>query len=890
MADVLQDFPVPNLVSDFERSVAEKAAETAQDAREITLDDVGTAWTRTTFTGQILSAAGSPGAFMPEPGYRMSQEMFDSVTEELPEASWDVFEGALNDEHALYLRNRILDRMDDEKKLAELGWSGVGLQFAAAVADPLALLADAASFGTARSFAVASKAPRLLAATRGALATGVSAGAINAAIEANDPLSTETDVLIAAGLGMTIGGGIGGAVGAVSPKALGITRALDDLESRLGTQLTRTVEMEEAERAGLAVTPKGKKYAGIGGKKTLTEAFPDLQEHVDLAPGSVGAAGNPFKTEPLSAQASEEAKIAEGLNIKPGIRRGRIDMTGKLVSSKNPLSRRLGVLLAEDAVGLKDAPTPFGASEEAMREWRSLNAEYMRSSNTNFRAWLKDYNGATIGKGRLANAGKENEFRRQVTQATRRLNNAAELAKYHPAVVDTARTMSRLQNDLLHRAKTSGMTGFDEIPDNVAYVTRLANRDALEAAVKKYGTTQVTQLVANAIARASDNLLPESAEKIAKQWIKTHRELRLGAANARATVRGVQDLRDMMVDTLVHEKDISPERALDEVNAMVEFRQAKGDGEMSRAKQRVQMDELYGEDLLDIETQTPARFSMEDLFENDATTLFKLYSKQITGHAALAKRGYPDAASLRAEIERVKKVSGEYGQSVKEMNEDVKILEILQKHITGQPLHDYGLTHNRLMRRLMDIQFTRVMNQVGFAQIPEMGVLMGQVGIRTVLDQIPAFKGFVARSLKDGKIPNETQQELEAIWGFGTDNLRAHFGSQIDDFGELDTVGRTGFDNMLDQGKYITSHISGFNMVNQISHRWANRAIVAKFAQAAFKKSKISKKRLETLGLDQDMAERVYAQIRDHSVTGEGFLTGRRMHQINLDAWKDREA
>lgn len=885
------DFPLgtDGVVPQFEVDKARVAAARAADERSITGTDVFNAFRDNSYTGMLIESgldaiALRDAGIEADPDYIMSQEMFDSVTEGLPEDTWGQFGTATSDEHALVIRNHVLDYVDRRKSGAELGYAGIALDVVAGLLDPLALAADAASLGATKLLTGGKTLSRVGQAVADGLAVGVTNAGLEATVGQVRADHTDTDILWAAGIGLTLGGGIGALRGGVSHGAL---------EAKLGTQLMRASELEDAKRAGLTITDKGEAYASIGGKKRLAETLTDTdQDLIDALDDSAGAQRNPFQSAPLSSEAEEAARIAEGEGIAAPFKgRGRIDMTGQLVASKNPLMRRLGVNLAEDAVGLVGRDTPIGASEEAMRGWRTTMAEYHRSSNPNFRKWLADYNGAKLTKTRLTNIGKEREFQKLVTEAVLNLANPAALVRFHPAVVDTARTMARLQEDILNVGKRAGITNFDNIPANVSYVTRLANRDAIEAAVKRYGTVQLERALANAIIRGSDDITAESAAKIAKSWLKTHRGLRVGARDAmRSTVRGAQDLRDMLVDTLVHEKNIDAAVARDEVDAMVAFRQDKGDGAMARAKRRVQMDELYGEELLDSTTQTPELFSLSSLFERDAQRLLSLYARQVHGHAAMAKRGFPDEGAFKAELDRARKAATDFGQDPGKLEDEVEIAETLYKSIVGRPLADYSKGHNKWARRVMDFQYIRVMGQVGWAQIPEMAVLMGQVGIRTALDQLPAFKAFVTRSLKDGKIPDETQQELETIWGFGTDSLRAHFGGRIDDFGEFDAPRTGSIDTVLDFGKNVTTHISAFNMINQVSHRWANRAIVAKFAQAAFDKTKISTKRLRTLGMEPELAERVYGQIRAHSVTGEGFLTGRKMHQINIDDWQDREA
>ena len=93
----------------------------------------------------------------------------------------------------------------------------------------------------------------------------------------------------------------------------------------------------------------------------------------------------------------------------------------------------------------------------------------------------------------------------------------------------------------------------------------------------------------------------------------------------------------------------------------------------------------------------------------------------------------------------------------------------------------------KLYRNFRKYNYANVFNQVGFAQIPEMGNIIGTAGVRTFIKYIPEFKNILTRA-KDGKLSNEFLDEIETlVSGTGSNRLVDSVINRTDDFAGMTT-------------------------------------------------------------------------------------------------------
>jgi hypothetical protein len=199
----------------------------------------------------------------------------------------------------------------------------------------------------------------------------------------------------------------------------------------------------------------------------------------------------------------------------------------------------------------------------------------------------------------------------------------------------------------------------------------------------------------------------------------------------------------------------------------------------------------------------------------------------------------------------------------------------------------------RSTRLLQDYNFARLMNQVGFVQIGELGNAISIGGLRGILQAMPAVRSML-RSGRNGKIEDPVIRDVIAATGISADR---NINQAINRAGTMDVFGE-GRGDWIDKAlffmapvKRVTADISGMAPVTLMLERIAARCAVQTMTDLAFKARKMSRKRLAGLGMSEEMAERVYTQIRKNAVTQKSLLfRNYKIKDINANAWDDTEA
>lgn len=439
------------------------------------------------------------------------------------------------------------------------------------------------------------------------------------------------------------------------------------------------------------------------------------------------------------------------------------------------------------------------------------------------------------------------------------------------------------------------MKGFDEIAENPNYLLRAHNLKKLDDAISKFGENTVYRVFSRAIAKGTDNLSEEDASRIAKAYIKSIRSRKFQELQISRVLDG--DQQDMLEKMLMESGELGAE---DISRIARELKAVKKEGEAGRtgsAKSRLRLDETYRETWRGADGKDQS-LGVEDILNNNAENLMNHYTRQITGAgevAAMLKQFAIKSADGQDDIvptfetlmNQVRSTSESMGMTPTEVSEAVTKMELLHKAVLGIPLSP-RTRFTEALRMLRDFNFIRVMNQVGFAQLAEFGNTLGNAGFKATMQNIPAMRNIYRRA-KDGHLEDELLDELESIWGIGTDRLRRTYTNRMDDYGVYEGATTGKFDNLLQAGKAITADISLMAPINTALQRMTGRAMVTKFANIARGGKKLSAKRMRHLGLTDEMGDRVSAMLREHASLQEGML-GRKVRRINIDDWTDQDA
>ena len=801
--------------------------------------------------------------FKPDLNFTVNEDWLKENASHIPSQYWDEITYAWSDSHAKRLVERVQKNIDLERDLGRLGWTGTGIRIATSIVDPVAIGAIALTGGGGYQLIMRSKLSRLQKLLSTSALAGVESAALESLLVSQKPLGSYQDIAYAFWGGAALGG-------LFNARAVLKSGDLDPDAIKLN---------EIAEKA----------------KKDIEDVELGV---IDPKRSSVGAAQvNSGRIDPINETASQalfDARDAPETAFS-SVRR---DSVGQLKSSKNPLVRDLGDKLGQDTVGNKDhSPVTSAASEFQDHIMQRMDSRFQKDVGFEYRKWAKANNVKFY-----EHSKKRAEFMDKVTAKMRDTKGLIEADEY---VTAAANKNADLYEWFLSLAQDPGyfdgkvvkpVRGFDDIEFNRNYVPRIHNQAAWHRNLERFGDNKVERFFTEAMGGLRPDVPTNQLHKFAQVYVRAIKENTVDDHTVTRALSGEDTvkLREMLVD----------DGGLDEsiFKQVVETLRTKDDktGTHSRSKARA----LYNENfkaLLTDANGNRVELAISDFFVNDAEKLFRIYNRQMSGAIALARSGFDSKAALQSELRKIRQAAHEVkGYSQSALEKDIENLEFLGTMILGTPVGEFGKRlfkarnsdWGKASKLIRDFNFIRIMNQVGFAQLGEMGNIIGNLGIKTAISNMPSMKALV-RDARTGELRDDFSRELEAAFGIGTDRLRNTSHHRHDDFGNFIDPDEGQFLNKVDQyiegGKRITADISGMTAINNYLQRWAVRVVSQKFADFSKNTSKHwNERRLSQAGLTLDDIAAIKSQIDTHAKTEKGVITKHRLTQLNLNAW-DRE-
>lgn len=617
-----------------------------------------------------------------------------------------------------------------------------------------------------------------------------------------------------------------------------------------------------------------------------------------LDPGTTRSVLN--VTDSLDADAGEIQQIRDAMGAagqsltfqrepsRAAFSRLRFGMAARMQSSSIPTIRNLATVMAEDAIpNIDGAPVREAATEFAMREHRVRLTKFRRHRQATLRDWMK-----ANGKSRLQSIAAAEEFDEEVGRALRRDPGEWTDDPHINAAADYIRTHNA---DLLRAVKEGGVRGFENVDESATYFTRIWSVEKLRRAIDNLGGDRVRSLFAGAIRASNDELTDDEALKVASSFMDTLLRKNYTAPQVSQLFSG--ENAELLRQTLKDAGNLS-DAQIDDILQKVGRKPPEG-ALTARSKRRALIDETFALDFpvhrIDADgtrSTTAGRLSIEDLLENNANAITTIYTRQMTGALAFqrvldaAKRSPDDdlatVDALRARIERE---ASQVSASKADFDLNMKRFDVLQRAIRGLPLGS-DTAVGEFLRGARMYSFVRSMNQVGFAQVAELGQIVGEYGVRTMLQQSPALSRMF-RTARTGRLSDEFLAEIEEAWAHGTDFLRNEPLALFDQESALPGSRRA--TRVLERAGRITNIASGMATIDTALRRTATAAAVQKWANFAASGKLPSDLRLAGMGLTRADAEKIVAQVRKHFTTEQGTL-GARVRRMNIEAWDDQEA
>ncbi len=864
------------LSTDYLSIQDEKLLKAKKEKEKITLGEgISLAIEQEQILPSILKSFSEP-ELEPNYDFRLDDETFDEITKDVNPEYWDEFSNASSMKQAFQIKKRILDAQDANQKLKTLGFTGTALRVGAAILDPAALVADAVTFGFARPFIYAKKAARYSKYIRGGAVGAGQASLVTAPVIMNDPTRDLEEIAYAAIMGGAITSGLTRFLG---PKHPDINK-FDAKSKDLGTAIERTNLTQE----GYKITPKGEKYFA-------SNKAPNINESVDEVDNLIPQNEVMTPTRQIIKDVEEGAdadnlldNFFDRLDQTPTVAgKVRYDKSFVLRKSANPYMRSTSEKLLEESVGNKDYSRSILTADIQKNNYSATKlTSFYKDYEPAFTQYLKDIGKSTRFKS--YNLNDRMQFSNLVSRAVR-----GEVIDI-PAVTQGAEATKRLFKTMLDDLKKDGVTGAADILDNPNYFPRHWSISRLQDVQERVGEGKLINFLKNSLVKGSDNLSDADGLKLSANILRMIRSAKFSDGFSVDRVLKTTDeteLRNLITDyTDLLEPDVN-----DLVKVLLKPTKPKVPARLSR---RASFDETH-EEIID---NVAIKFS--DLLDNNTEGVVGAYVNQMSGHVAFARTGIKSKNDYLKILDQVKKgyelpeVAKKYVSKTGRIRKQFELdtLETIYKNIIGIPTEQniQGGTAT-VLRNLRKYNYANVFNQVGFAQIPELGNIIGTAGVRTFVKYIPEFKNILTRA-KDGKLTNEFLDEIETlVGGTGSNRLVDSVINRTDDFAGMTTkVGKV--EKTLDVATRITSDFSGFHAVDTLSRRLATITSFDKLARHATGKLKLKPsdiKRYKNIGFSEEELEAVFSNIRKNSSFVEGGLTGRKIRRLNVDQWDDQD-
>ena len=862
----------------------------------------GTFWegTKAAFSNnQVLPALAriiSGSNFKEDPNWSLSKDL-DFVEKMWKEAGirsefFDEFTGVVSEEHFMHTLDRVKKHQANNDILESMGWTGMGLELGAFILDPVSWTGYGTAAKLLKPAMMATSLLRRQKFVKAGLTYGVTEATVFSPIAIDSPTYGASDVIIAAALGGTLGGGIS-TIFAKNLNSIAKAEMLMDVQEN-GQKLSTKGEQEFA-----------KQMKPLNLKK--------LKETEDII---------------YDTSVVKDVKLMFGrLRDAPYLGLFPFNRSGALGTSKSELVRLFNFMGHEEPVGYvfkQGAKKGQVAAQEDTVELMK-NAVLQGGHSLVYKevlpalkAYLKEQGHGTIGG--FMQLSKKKQFMKEVARVIRSGQQSE-----NKNINQAAKAYQQGFRYMVDQMKKSGM----DLPENFGYYDKYLPR---KISPERFGEIQnnpnigfdgIVELLRGSIqGKTATNVIDAASgrqptTKIKKdkaynlaRWIAKSIQLsnRSGGFDLEQLVR-IKDpakLKEYIDDVFDH----LPKEARDDLLNGLKADELKL-LTSGRLESRIRLDEMYET------TINGQRIRLDDLFENDVDLLWHSYMNEMSGWVALAER-----MGVKNKLEQIK-YKNKLNDSIDEAyadgsarsryltkndwiaREEKKTIDSFFKNILGRSAEDdpTGMFSTSL-RHLRKYNFMRVLNQVGIAQLPEFAISTAQQGVGTLIQEIPHFRRLLIKAQK-GELDDTFFEDL-AVMGSanGTEyTTRAVTNYEIEDMGGTaigkahDAARKNKIHQLANAGEQATGYISGLFLIDSMQRRLTMRLFVNRMAkdlidvaEGGQRLDKLGKRlnRYRVLGFTDEELLAIGKEFSSKNVTTEITSMGRRVKHFNFANWADQ--
>ena len=678
---------------------------------------------------------------------------------------------------------------------------------------------------------------------------------------------------------------------------------------------TRTQELQDLINGQRSELDSATRASPVDGAEVLTgrprdsvfEATPEARARRAPTPEQAGArsAGAQENPEfmPMSSaddpvDFSRAPEVSTALDQRPYMARARIDLYGRVANTDSPTGRAVANTLFSNPVAgdsgrrwfgrnVEENFSPHAAAEFKDRLSQVLMVAFYREALPAFNAWGRA-KGLNFWQRSLPGQHRT-EFFESVTLAVR----TQDFSEEHIGVA--ARAIDKNNRKVLDLAVREGLMGADEIEEVLGYINRVwePNKISRLTADPQVRGSGVRMLIEESIRRADvDGDISDAARAAMARAVYSRFNAKGHGIqtdfNAGFFSRDIGEVRRVLKEAGTDKEDI--ETIVGHVARQTQD-SASDAGRVRNLKSRIPMDENT-----EVRLPTGRRLKFSELTENNAERLHINYLNRMTGHISVARHLRPllDDEAVRHgiktdyEFNRLTDMARAEGMSSKKIDHMTMGYNLL---VGRPPENGTNSALHQVMRFVRDWNFVRLMGQVGFAQVAEFGPIVAQVGIVNTIRHVPHLRDMIRRT-RNGEIDEPMLREWEEFGlVFGAERMIMQPSQRMGEHGLLDESANSSMLNKASQTmevlKRAVGDVSGMSGLTIAMQRMAGLSAGHKFIKMA-KAGTLNNARMRSLGLDEDSANSIQAQIRAHSGRDQ-TEGGRWTDTMNLKDW-DPEA
>lgn len=448
---------------------------------------------------------------------------------------------------------------------------------------------------------------------------------------------------------------------------------------------------------------------------------------------------------------------------------------------------------------------------------------------------------------------------------------------FEDGIITAANGVRDQMEAALKLRKQAGEAGFENVDPSPDYLPTIFDSTKMTKAVASHGREAVERLLAKGYMEGRYPLSERVAEKLAKmQYARTMDSTLTGRGVFESVVSDGE--RKMFLDQL-KEAGIDDDVIKDFVEAK-ELRRMV-DSQSNRSKFSLGINksaEING-------------ISVKDVLNTDVPELVENYIKEAAAGAAMARKGFLTKNQVLDAIDGAERYGRNQGQTAAEASDDADMLRQSVDLIYGHSL-DANPSEGKVLaaRRLRDFTSNVRLGNLGFAQIPEAGRLLSNLGVGTTLESIPSISWLRRRGAREGSsaggvLREPELREIEELLGYvGEDNWLHGWSVRNEEFGEnpsiIDSIGGI-YDRAMAAGARANSIMSGFQATQGGLEKLAHRGLAKRIKQHLEGTHLLSKNQLDEAGFSDEFMNELKKFYEANQRTED--FNGRQVRVLNVE-------